>query len=121
MEGGVMQARAYRSLEPFDASVRRLRLSREPPRAGVSRRQAHHPTSQEIIMMFALILSVFVAQPAAPVLVTKITTPEKALRLEVVVPGSLDEVWSEPGTTTSRRSAFSSIFRDRHGALEHDR
>ena len=31
---------------------------------------------------------------ASPVSVTKIAAPEKALRFEVVVPGSLDAVWA---------------------------
>lgn len=44
MEGGVMQARAYRSIEPFDACVRQLRLhldalSRTAPRGVAVRRQ----------------------------------------------------------------------------------
>ena len=45
----------------------------------------------------ALIASLISAQ-AGPVTVEKITTPEKALRFEVVVPASLDEVWDAFGT-----------------------
>ncbi len=36
---------------------------------------------------------------AGPVTLTKVASPEKALRFEVTVPGSLDEVWSAFTTT----------------------
>jgi uncharacterized protein YndB with AHSA1/START domain len=35
-----------------------------------------------------------VAHAAGPVTVTKVAAPERALRFEVTVPGSLDEVWA---------------------------
>jgi hypothetical protein len=34
------------------------------------------------------------ARAAGPVTVTKIASPQKALRFEVTVPASLDEVWA---------------------------
>ena len=49
MEGGVMQARAYRSIEPFDACVRQLRLHLDAlartarPRGVAVRRQRRRP------------------------------------------------------------------------------
>jgi AcrR family transcriptional regulator len=48
MEGGVMQARSYRSIEPFDACVRQLRLhlnhltATSRPKAVSSRRSGRH-------------------------------------------------------------------------------
>jgi uncharacterized protein YndB with AHSA1/START domain len=39
------------------------------------------------------------ARAADPVTVTKVTSPTKALRFEVTVPGSLDEVWAAFTTT----------------------
>ena len=41
--------------------------------------------------MIALLLAALLA---APVTVTKIAQPEKALRFEVIVPATLDEVWT---------------------------
>jgi uncharacterized protein YndB with AHSA1/START domain len=35
-----------------------------------------------------------VARAAGPVTVTRVASPERALRFEVIVPGSLDEVWA---------------------------
>jgi uncharacterized protein YndB with AHSA1/START domain len=35
-----------------------------------------------------------VARAAGPVTVTKVASPERALRFEVIVPGSLDQVWA---------------------------
>jgi uncharacterized protein YndB with AHSA1/START domain len=35
-----------------------------------------------------------VARAAGPVTVTRVASPEKALRFEVIVPGSLDQVWA---------------------------
>lgn len=45
-------------------------------------------------MFIALLVSLLVAQPVSPVQVTKVSAPEKALQFEVVVPGSLDDVWA---------------------------
>jgi uncharacterized protein YndB with AHSA1/START domain len=48
-------------------------------------------------MAGALVLAAVMAAPthaAGPVTVTKVTSPAKALRFEVTVPGSLDEVWA---------------------------
>jgi len=50
-----------------------------------------------MIAALTLALALAVAQ-ASPVAVQKITTPQKALRFEVVVPGSLDEVWQAMST-----------------------
>ncbi|MEO8679196.1 MAG: SRPBCC domain-containing protein [Vicinamibacterales bacterium] len=47
--------------------------------------------------LLALIASLMSAQ-ASPVSVEKLSTPEKALRFEVVVPASVDEVWDAIGT-----------------------
>src|SRR5689334_7505266 len=46
--------------------------------------------------MIAGLLSVVLiaAAPAAPVTVTRISSPERALRVEVVVPASLDDAWA---------------------------
>jgi len=48
MEGAVMQARAYRSIEPFDASVRQLKLHirRLTPRRGAARVVKHRRTAK---------------------------------------------------------------------------
>src|SRR5262249_20301552 len=45
-------------------------------------------------MMFALVLALAVVQSLQPVSVTRVASPEKALRFEVIVPGSLDDVWT---------------------------
>jgi len=51
-------------------------------------------------MITAIVLALLVAQtPPPPVTVTKISAPEKALRFEVIIPGSLDEVWNAFTTT----------------------
>jgi uncharacterized protein YndB with AHSA1/START domain len=50
-----------------------------------------------MLPFLALIASLLVSQ-AAPVSVERVTTPEKALRFEVVVPASLDDVWDAFGT-----------------------
>ncbi len=50
-----------------------------------------------MIAALTLALAFTVAQ-ASPVTVQKITSPHKALRFEVVVPGSLDEVWQAMST-----------------------
>jgi TetR/AcrR family transcriptional repressor of nem operon len=53
MEGGVMQARAYRRIEPFDACVRQLRIhlaalahTRRPRAAAVRRRRRTRPRTR---------------------------------------------------------------------------
>jgi uncharacterized protein YndB with AHSA1/START domain len=55
-------------------------------------------------MIIALLVALVFAQSPSPVSVTRISTPDKALRFEVIVPGSLDDVWSafttEDGLTT---------------------
>ena len=45
-------------------------------------------------MMFAFLLALVFAQTPQPVSVARVGTPEKALKFEVVVPASLDEVWT---------------------------
>ena len=46
-------------------------------------------------MKIALALVLTLAtQSASPVTVEQLTSPEKALRLEVTVPAALDEVWA---------------------------
>jgi uncharacterized protein YndB with AHSA1/START domain len=50
-----------------------------------------------MIAALTLALALAVAQ-ASPVTVHKITSPQKALLFEVVVPGSLDEVWQAMST-----------------------
>jgi uncharacterized protein YndB with AHSA1/START domain len=50
-----------------------------------------------MIAALTLALAFAVAQ-VSPVTVQKITSPQKALRLEVVVPGSLDDVWQAIST-----------------------
>jgi uncharacterized protein YndB with AHSA1/START domain len=55
-------------------------------------------------MTVALLVALVFAQSLSPVSVTRMSTPEKALRFEVAIPGSLDEVWSafttQEGLTT---------------------
>jgi uncharacterized protein YndB with AHSA1/START domain len=50
-----------------------------------------------MLPFLALVASLVLSQ-ASPVSVEKVTTPEKALRFEVVVPASIDEVWDAFGT-----------------------
>ena len=50
-------------------------------------------------MIAALTLAIaFAVAQVSPVTVQKITSPQKALRFEVVVPGSLDDVWQAMST-----------------------
>ena len=50
-----------------------------------------------MIAALALALSLAIVQ-ASPVTVEKVTSPEKALRFEVVVPAALDDVWQAMST-----------------------
>jgi len=50
-----------------------------------------------MLRFLALIASLLVSQ-AGPVSVEKVAGPEKALRFEVVVPASIDDVWNAFGT-----------------------
>ena len=50
-----------------------------------------------------------VGRAAGPVTVTRVASPEKALRFEVIVPGSLDQVWAA-FTTTDGLAAW--LWRD---------
>lgn len=50
-------------------------------------------------MIVALLVSLLLMPPASPVSLTKVSTPEKALKFEVVVPGSLDDVWAAFATS----------------------
>jgi uncharacterized protein YndB with AHSA1/START domain len=52
-----------------------------------------------------------VARAAGPVTVTKVVSPEKALRFEVIVPGSLDQLWAA-FTTNDGLAAW--LWRDVH-------
>lgn len=47
-----------------------------------------------LVTMLLVSRSESVALAAGPVTVTKAVTPERALRFEVTVPASLDEVWA---------------------------
>lgn len=57
-------------------------------------------------MMFALPLLLMwtMTQPPGPVLVQQIAAPEKALRFEVVVPASVDQVWTAFSTSEGLRT-----------------
>jgi uncharacterized protein YndB with AHSA1/START domain len=46
------------------------------------------------LLLFALTLQQPAPPPPSPVTVSRIAAPEKALRFEVIVPGSIDDVWS---------------------------
>jgi uncharacterized protein YndB with AHSA1/START domain len=63
------------------------------------------------VLMFSLVLNAGadVAQAPSPVTVAKISAPEKALRLEVVVPAALDAVWT---AFTTREGLATWLWRD---------
>ena len=52
--------------------------------------------SKSITAAGAVLVTVLLASAAAagPVTVTRVAAPERALRFEVTVPASLDEVWT---------------------------
>lgn len=50
------------------------------------------------MLPFLAVIASFLLAQASPVTVEKVATPAKALRFEVVVPASLDDVWNAFGT-----------------------
>ena len=101
MEGAVMQSRAHRSIEPFDACVRQLRIHLDALKKAPAPRQRvrqDHTKEKSLMMPFLAVIASFLLAQASPVTVEKVATPAKALRFEVVVPASLDDVWNAFGT-----------------------
>ena len=97
MEGAVMQARAHRSVDLFDTCIRQLRMHikaltrASAPRTSV--RRTPRRSTRSMIPALIVLVSLLVTQ-TSPVSTQKLSSPEKALRFEVVVPGSLDDVWN---------------------------
>ncbi len=48
----------------------------------------------KMLMLMSLLLTAVPGQQPNPVITTKLTAPEKALRFEVIVPASVNDVWS---------------------------